>query len=259
MRPRDAFEDLAPYYDAIMSHVDYDRWFTATTALASLIRGPLRHLDAACGTCVLLRQLRKVGWRSVGIDLSLSMLRTARSEGDRLPIANADLRALPMHRAFDYVTCLFDSINFLLTIEDVGAVFREFASALVDGGLLYFDVVTERMVTEHFAGQRWDEEDGGLATSWHGEYCTKTRIAETHVRVKNGPSSTIRERTYLPEEIEAALAGAGFRLIAAMDAQTWGPIRRRTVRIDYLATTGDLKFMTKRFESLRAGVRKLLR
>ena len=50
MSAPDAFGELARYYDPLMTHVNYDRWFFTVSALADLVEEPIRHLDAACGT-----------------------------------------------------------------------------------------------------------------------------------------------------------------------------------------------------------------
>ena len=34
----DEFHEIARYYNRIMDHVDYDRWYAVTTALADLLR-----------------------------------------------------------------------------------------------------------------------------------------------------------------------------------------------------------------------------
>ncbi len=258
MMPRDSFEGLARYYDAIMSHVNYDRWFVATTELGTLLPPNPRHLDAACGTALLLHRLRRIGWDSHGIDLSFAMLRAGSRRTDRLPLANADLRALPFNGCFDYVTCLFDSINFLLDIGDVRRAFREIAGALRDGGLFYFDIVTERMVTLHFAGQRWIEDNGKFSTSWESEYVRKNRLTTTHICVQNGPVCSIAERIYPPEEVRAALEAAGFTLLAMLDAETWGDVRRKSVRIDFVAIKGDAAPYRKDYLNVRESVRALM-
>ncbi|MEX2016830.1 MAG: class I SAM-dependent methyltransferase, partial [Candidatus Hydrogenedentales bacterium] len=107
----DPFGELARYYDPLMAHVDYDRWFVVATAVAEslALKTPPRHLDLACGTGTLLARLRVAGWSSIGADLSPAMLRTARKSRliDRLVCA--DMTALPFRNSFDYITCLFDS------------------------------------------------------------------------------------------------------------------------------------------------------
>lgn len=254
----DSFAELAPYYDRIMEQVDYDRWFTVTTELGRLLPRPFRHLDAACGTGVLLKRLRRFGWNSVGIDLSFAMLRAGRKASARPPAVNADLRALPMNGTFDFVTCLFDSLNFLLELRDLRMAFRELATVLTDRGLLYFDVVTERMVLDHFAGQRWIEKNGKLSTAWESQYCRNTAIAETYVAIQNGPIGTLRERIYDRGEIEKALGAEGFHILGVFDAETWKSVRRKTVRVDFVATRADPRPLRKPFKTLSASIRKLI-
>ena len=172
MRGDDSFKELARYYDEIMSHVNYDHWELTSALVSSLLPRPFVHLDAACGTGALLERMRRLKWRSFGVDISAAMLRADKNRAD-LPVAVADLRALPFRGAIDYITCLFDSMNFLLSIEDVEGALCEVADALRPGGILYFDIVTERMVLEYFAGQRWTERTGRLSTRWDSRYSRK--------------------------------------------------------------------------------------
>ncbi len=251
----DAFRDLAPFYDRIMDHVNYDRWYVVAQALSRLLPAGFVHLDAACGTGRLLKRLRLDGWNSIGADLSFAMVHAGKKEGGECPAVAADLRALPLCDSVDYVTCLFDSINFLIEFRDLAQAFRSVGDALRDGGLFYFDVVTERMVTEHFEGQQWTEDNGRFSTTWRSQYDRHTAIADTHVRVNTGPSGTVRERIYLHEDIERALDFAGLSLLGAFDAHSWKAPGKRTVRIDYIAAKGDARVYAKRFKSIYNSVR----
>ncbi|MBN2308561.1 MAG: class I SAM-dependent methyltransferase [Candidatus Hydrogenedentes bacterium] len=256
MPAEDGFVDLARFYDAIMSHVDYDRWRLVTMALSELLPRPFVHLDTACGTGVLLKRLRADGWDSLGLDLSYAMVRQGRRHNPA-PAAVADLRALPVAGSIDYATCLFDSVNFLLDETDLRETMGQFAAALRPNGLLYFDIVTERMVLEHFAGQTWTENSGRLATSWSCSYDRNTHVAESRIRVNNGPVCTIRERIYDREVVEDALAKAGFEILAIADAESWRPPRKQSVRIDFVAVNGDAGFYAKAFRKVRGTVRGL--
>lgn len=254
---QDSFVEIARYYDRIMSYVNYGRWFAVASTIAESLTKGFVHLDAACGTGTLLRKFQQAGWNSVGIDLSAAMLRAGRaaSREDAPPAAAADLRALPFRGSIDYVTCLFDSINFLLEIEDVRKAFGEISTALTPSGLLYFDVVTERMVTQHFEGQEWTEYDGGLTTTWRSRYNRKTRIADTDVHVGNGDGGMFRERIYAQDEIEDALQAAGLVVLGAFDAHTWKAPGRKTVRIDFVAAKTDSRELRKQFKTTSANVR----
>ncbi len=256
---RDDFEGLARHYDTLMSHVNYERWLIVASELACLLPQQFRHLDAACGTGVLLNKLRHIGWNTTGADLSVSMLDVARRRLPDATLVAADLRAMPYLGAFNYITCLFDSINFLLDEADLQTAMRNIAAALKPGGLVYFDVVTERMVLQHFAEQEWTESQGRLRTRWVCQYDRAKRISRSDIYVGSGPARTILERIYEPEQIENALHAAGFELLGAFDAETWRPVGRRTVRIDYVAVKGEAAPFARQMEGVKGRVRFLMR
>ena len=258
MKP-DAFEDLSHYYDTLMSHVGYDRWFMVTTCLAEVLPPEFQHLDAACGTGVFAKQLLKAGWNSIGMDLSPAMLRIARKTPPRPVAVVADLCAMPFAQRFGMITCLFDSMNFLLRIDDVRGAIRHCGDALVDGGILYFDVVTERMVTEHFEGQEWVEDNATFSSRWRSTYDRKTCITETRIRVNRGQESVVRERIYPIEEIRDAVERAGLTLLDVCDARTWRAPTARTIRVDVVAARNPGSVEHKRFRAVRAGIRGRLK
>jgi len=257
MMAPDGFQELAVHYDAIMHHVDYARWALTTRAIGELFERPPVHLDAACGTGTLLGQVRTNGWRCYGIDLSHAMLRAGRHQRDTAT-AVADLRGLPFDSSFDLVTCLFDSMNFLLTPEDLHRGIAECGRVLRDGGVLYFDAVTERMVLDHFAGQQWEEDIGHYSTAWDSRYSRSTKLSETSIRFSDGRAGTIRERMYPRDEYEAAIADAGLELMLCVDAETWKRPRRRTVRLDFVAVKRPARGMRKQIEQCQKSVQAML-
>ncbi len=259
MSAQDSFIDLARFYDGIMRHVDYDRWYLIADAIAGLLPRSFTHLDVACGTGVLLRKLLHDRWNSTGVDLSISMLRAGRNHQSRWPVAAGDIRALPFAGSFNYVTCLFDSLNFLLTDDDMSAGVRAMADCLTPDGVLYFDIVTERMVLDHFAGQRWTEKDGKLSTRWRCDYDRVTQVVETRIQVNRGDEYTLYERVYDQCQVEEAIRLAGIEVLGAFDAETWGKPRKRTVRIDFVGVKGDAEPLRSGFKSIQKHVRSLLK
>lgn len=247
MKRKDPFKDLARHYDTIMEHVDYDRWFEVTSGLGALLPQPFRHLDAGCGTGVLLERLNAPGWNGFGMDLSAAMLQQGRKCGRTAPVVRADLRALPFQGAFNLISCLFDSINFLLEEEEMKKAFRELAGALDDGGLLYFDIVTERMILEHFDGQTWTEESGDIETTWSSAYDRNSGVNDARIKVNAGRASSILERIYAREAIESALDRAGLEILGIFDAFTWRSPTKRTTRIDWVAAKKPSRTLHRRF------------
>lgn len=257
----DTFAHLARYYDGLMEEINYDRWIVITSYLADLLpRDAFFHLDAGCGTGKLAKRLKTHGWNTTGADLSWGMMRAATTGGPRVPMTQADMCALPYEDgAFDFVTCLFDSLNFILEPELIQRALSEFARVLSPDGILYFDLVTERMVTEHFANQHWTENNGRFSTTWTGSYDRKKKIADTAVQINTGETTHIVERVYPTKDIHQWLKAAGLNVLGTLDAETWGSVSKSTIRIDLIATKANPKPLTKPFKRLTANCAKALR
>ena len=258
MSTLDPFDGLAPYYDGLMEHVDYGRWEMVAVTLSELAPKRFRHVDVACGTGVLVRQLRRRGWHSFGVDFSPAMIHAACRGGASSRFGIADMRALPFANSVHCITCLFDSINFLLDLEMVRTAFGELYGALTDGGWLYFDIVTERMVMEHFADRTWTEQNGRFESAWNSTYDHTGNLANTVIRVNTGPVCAIRERIYETADIEQAATEAGFWVLGVFDAETWRTPRRRTTRVDFVAMKGASAASVDRFNRLRDRIRRML-
>ncbi len=256
MTALDPFDSIARYYDPIMEHVDYERWFRTVSALGGLLPKGFRHLDAACGTGTLLHMLRQAGWNSIGVDLSPAMLRTARKKHADLPVAVADLRALPVCGSVNLITCLFDSMNFLLDDDGPAAALGAFAAALCPGGILYFDIVTERMVTDHFEDQYWTEHNGTFTTTWTSAYDHATGVVDTGVRINTGAEAVVRERIHPTARFVDGIAAAGLRLVLMVDASTWQPPNDKTARIDFYALKQPSRAMIKALEKALDALRR---
>lgn len=257
----DPFAELARYYDGIMEDINYDRWVLATSRLAEMMgTRRLRHLDVACGTGKLVKRLKVHGWSSIGTDISWGMVRTGMSSGALVPLAQANMTGLPFaDESADIVTCLFDSVNFLLEPSLVEKAIREFARVLAPNGVLYFDIVTERMVTEHFENQKWTEDNGRFSTTWEGTYDRRRRIADTHIRVNTGVETFIRERVYPVEDIKRWVDFAGMDVLGILDAETWRSISRRTIRADVIAAKTPPRRYARPMKAVIADVRRALR
>jgi len=103
-----------------------------------VLRGGERVLDAGCGTgrvtLALAERVRAAGGRTVAMDRSRDMARTARSTlSADVPVAAADLLAMPFRRAFDVVF----STATLHWVLDQAALYRALAGVLVRGGRLH--------------------------------------------------------------------------------------------------------------------------
>ncbi|MFJ1867273.1 class I SAM-dependent methyltransferase [Streptomyces sp. NPDC088097] len=144
--------DTRGFYDELASRYDlmYEDWDASVArqgrALDSLLvsalgPGPHSVLDNACGIGTQALGLAGLGHRVTGTDLSpRAVARATREAADRgltLPVAVADMRALPFPEAsFDAVVCADNALPHLLTAEDVHAALAETRRVLRPGGLL---------------------------------------------------------------------------------------------------------------------------
>ena len=102
--------------------------------MAGLSRGAVL-LDLGCGGGLDAEELRRKGYRVVGMDLTAAFLRTAREEAPLLPLVRADMRELPFRAAsFDGVWAAASLIH--LPKTDAARVLKELSLLVRPGGLL---------------------------------------------------------------------------------------------------------------------------
>jgi SAM-dependent methyltransferase len=153
----DAYKRLYPHRDAREAEAQ------ARFVLRMLPVTPeWRILDVGCGSGRHLAFLRKQGYlRCLGLDLSLSLLRDARAEGQA--VARGDMRHLPYRRAgFDLVTSFFTSFGYFATFEEDVEALAEMVSVLKPGGFLFLDLINKGHLVRHLVGRDSRSVDGAL-------------------------------------------------------------------------------------------------
>jgi SAM-dependent methyltransferase len=227
---RDAYGAFAYAYDAALGR----RFFEAirrrlVPALVEYAPKPGTHLDLACGTGLVLEFMRQRGWQSVGIDASLPMLRLARR---RHPGAIAgDLRALPVRRTFDCVTCLYDSLNHLRSRNDLVAAFRAMRDVMGNRSVLIFDI-NHAAVYPEIWGMREPFVASGrdfhleIATTFRAKDALGRALVRGWAVLPDGERVEIREvhqqRAWEEREILEALDRAG---LVAQEVGGFDPFR----------------------------------
>jgi len=107
---------------------------------------PRAILDVACGEGTFAVAMAKKGFQVTGIDRSSRMLEFARKRAERenvqVEFFLQDMRSLSFEEKFDLVTCWYDSLNYLLELEDLEGTFEGVYRALRADGLFIFDMNT---------------------------------------------------------------------------------------------------------------------
>ncbi len=247
VRTLPAFARMGEVYDLLMSDVPYARWVAYLVEIFERMRHrPTRILDLGCGTGTAARMLVERGFPVVGLDGSRSMLDTAKTKSNAdFPLIQADFRALPFRdRAFSTVFSMFDSINNLLTPEDLQRAFREVFRVLAPGGLFTFDVNTP-WVLEHFWGD--DEkvkEIGNTVSIWRTEYDARKKRSRLWITVfvptpvpglYERLDEVHQEQGYELSELREHLEAAGFREVRMFRHLSFRPARTTDNRVQVVA------------------------
>jgi ubiquinone/menaquinone biosynthesis C-methylase UbiE len=115
---------------------------------------PEKALDIACGEGTFVVEMAKAGSNMTGVDLSPEMLKLATvkaaKENVSIGFINRDMRELNFQGEFDLATCWFDSLNYLLTSEDLEKTFSGVAQALKPDGYFIFDIRTPYGLMDYF-------------------------------------------------------------------------------------------------------------
>jgi len=215
----DAYEQTAFAYDIV--HASRGRDDEAQSArVAEIVRARRPSaktlLDVACGTGAHLQHFQRE-FAVAGVDLSEAMLRRARERLPDVELHQGDMRSFTLDRTFDAVTCLFSSIGYLLTLDDVALAVANMRGHLVDGGVLIVEPwihpaewrdghrVAEAGNAEGVAVARVSVSGRRGTTSWFDLYWTTA--------TDDGVDSVIEHHElglYTVEEYTDALTSAGF-------------------------------------------------
>ena len=177
------YDALAPIYDRIMSHVDYEEWAGLIERVVdNYVHVPRPSiLELGGGTGVLSSLLINRGYHYVGSDRSFSMCSVARRR--RAPFLCADARAIPLKETFDLVCFLYDGINYLQTLDEYALLFSEAARCLSPESFLLFDITTETNSLNHFKNYLEHDDWGDYAYVRRSYYNRDTTVQHNDISV----------------------------------------------------------------------------
>jgi len=245
-----AFTLIAPYYDELMHNVPYDFWVRYVQELIDRYRLRVKSvLDLACGTGNVAMRLAQMGYDVWGVDISAPMIaeakRKAQEAGLDVYYEVQDAAQLQLPTQFDLVLSLFDSLNYILSPENLQEAFWRVYAHLRSGGAFIFDVNTEYALREGL----FDQDNLGsrrrLLYRWKSRYDEETRICTVEMEfcLRNEAGEVVqhfvevhRQRAYGLDELHTMLRNAGFDYARAFHAYTLSPPNATTDRAFFVAT-----------------------
>jgi SAM-dependent methyltransferase len=215
--PHADYDALASIYDACWG----GETLRALPVLDRLILGELRPgarvLDLCCGTGQLARALVERGFDVTGVDASAEMLRHARRHAPGARFLHADARAFATPGAHDAALSTFDSLNHIMSLVELGAVFRNVRRALVAGAAFLFDLNMEAGYEARWRGSSFGIARDDHAVIGHARWDGAARQASLTLTLFHGAGAdwrradvTLAQRCYEEADVRTCLAQAGF-------------------------------------------------
>jgi ubiquinone/menaquinone biosynthesis C-methylase UbiE len=240
------YTKLATIYDHVMRHVDYAHWTDYVETLFHQHRTyPGRLLDLACGTGSLALELCKRGYGVAGADASRSMVEVAeekaRAGGYDIAFHQKDLLDLSGLPRSDAVLCLYDSINYLMRVEEVAAALEQVRRVAVPGGVFIFDICTECNSLRHFQDMTDRDRGDGFSYTRHSYYDSGIQFNRFSIRV--GATGELyhelhRQRIYPLADVERVLEASPFQVEGAYDGFSLLPATEESDRVHFVLRAG---------------------
>lgn len=249
MKMTSIYNNLAYYYDRLMSDVDYGKWalyveniFKVNDAAPRLV------LDLGCGTGSFCIEMVKRGYEMIGVDISCEMLSCARKkcdqEGVDILFLNQDMRNLKLHAKVDAVVCLMDSINYLTETKDVLKLFRLVENYLKPSGLFIFDINTDYKFETVLANNVYYSIEEEIAYIWQNNFDKNKKVCEFDLTffVKDKNNFYRRfdevhfERSYSIDELTLLVTRAGLQLVSIYDGLSFSSPSDKSERVFFVCT-----------------------
>ena len=116
-------------------------------------------LDLCCGTGQLAAVLTDKGFATTGVDGSEGMIEIARKNAPDVAFFVQDARNISLNRQFSAVFSTFDSLNHVMSLDELEQVFRNVHAVLEDGSYFEFDLNMEEAYLQRWRGSFGIVED----------------------------------------------------------------------------------------------------
>ena len=204
-------------------------------------------LDLGCGTGNVTGLLAEKGYDMIGIDNSEEMLEIAMEKKEKsgfdILYLLQDMREFELYGTVKSVVSICDSINYILSKNDLLQVFQLVNNYLDPKGVFIFDLNTIYKY-EHVLGDKIIAENREESSFiWDNYYYEEEKINEyyltlflrEHDDIYRKYEEVHHQHGYQVEEIKELIQEAGMEYITAYDAFTKNPPRNNSERIYVIA------------------------
>lgn len=252
------YTGFAAVYDMFMDNVPYEEWAVYVTKLLNkygIDKGLV--LELGCGTGSMTRQLAAGGYDMIGIDNSEEMLQIARDrcEEDKNKILYLcqDMREFELYGTVAAAISVCDSMNYILSEEELLQVFKLVNNYLDPNGLFIFDLDTQYAYEEVLGDSTIAENRSEGSFIWENTYYEEEQMNEINLSLfiperldsEEGTESRAKlfrryeethyRRAYSLKTVKQLIEAAGMEWIGAYEALTEKKPKKDSERVYIIA------------------------
>lgn len=247
-----SYHSFAYVYDKFMDNIPYKEWSSYITMLFKQYNIPDGNLvELGCGTASLALLLEEAGYTVTGIDNSEDMLNIATEKVKGHPTITfllQDMCELQLPDTYDGFYCVCDSLNYLLSPEDIAYTFQGVRNHLKEDGIFIFDLKTIHFYKNVLGDQVFCDHQEDCSYTWENSFFEEDNVNQYDLTLfVKQPQLDLYEkfnevhhqRGYELQEIIDLLNAAGLEYVTAYDAFTTQPPTTTSERIYIIARNGD--------------------
>jgi len=237
----DPYKYVATIYDHLMRTISYYDWSNYIADI-QLYYNPdsQKYLEIAAGSGKLAFYLSKVFDDLILLDLSQSMLKLIPKERKRVC---ADMTNLPFNTKFDFIYSTFDSINYLLTKNEMQKYFEEISRTLADKGVFTFDASLVNNSLKNVKRLNRAGKFQNIKYMQESIFDEKNRIHKNKFKVKleNGEifEEVHSQKIYDFEVFFELAENAGLKVVDCFEAFTFEDADSESERIQFIMKRSD--------------------
>jgi len=240
-----AYRVIAQFYDKLMGGNKYPGWKDLIADVVekyNIAKGTC--LDIACGTGNISKLLIELGFKVVGLDISSEMVSIATQKFPEEQFVCADSRNFNLgdhSKSITLAVSFYDSLNYLLSDDDMLQAFKSVNRNLPVGTIFLFDMnPTDHIETaQKFKPRVFEEAEfysifrfGGEGRFWTLDIDLFLKNGECYRLIKERHV----ERGYNKEDIVPMLERAGFNLLEVREEhKTYEDGKKHLSRLYFIA------------------------
>ncbi len=240
--------DDSIFYDLV--HGDFAAPETLAFYLDKIERYGSPVLELACGSGAYLVPFAERDIEAVGIDISGTMLKRAREKAaDKnvsLELYTSDIRDFKLGQKFPLILLLGNSLQHLLTREDVEKCFASVKKHLTDDGRFIIEIfnpslkILSRPPDENVLDSEYDTPEGKFILTGYVDYDAATQINYIEWSYQNILTGKTKRfnfsmRQFFPQELESLLIYNGFKIEEKFGDRDGSPFEKDSPRQIVLA------------------------